>query len=136
MAGGTCPAGTFAFHGGSHCCRTAFDGTGNPIAYDSTTCFNSDRIDCPVAAVDGSCAVVRDPICGNAPVVATMRTNAGALCVPNGGGRVKYCGQKCSVAGQADRVLWTSAMAVDRKASPVGPLLMPIETQAAASMIL
>ena len=51
----SCPAGTFVYHGGSHCCNVNKDNDGNLLTYASVTCKTSNTM-CPGSnAVDGTC---------------------------------------------------------------------------------
>ncbi len=37
----------YAFNSGANCCKTEQDGSGGALTASSTTCFNSESIDCP-----------------------------------------------------------------------------------------
>lgn len=50
-----CPAGTFVYHSGSHCCRVNRDADGNPLRYDGPKCENNNHLPCPGGAVDHTC---------------------------------------------------------------------------------
>jgi hypothetical protein len=52
----TCPAGTYAYSSGSHCCRVNSDKNGQPLQYHHADCLDDNFIDCPAGAVDGACA--------------------------------------------------------------------------------
>lgn len=50
-----CPAGTFVYTYGSHCCLVNVDKEGDPLVYDSPTCKNDNYISCPGGASDHQC---------------------------------------------------------------------------------
>ena len=53
-----CPLHTWAYHGGSHCCKVRTQVNGAPIEYRSTTCgsgVGSDYVECPLGNKDGAC---------------------------------------------------------------------------------
>lgn len=52
----TCPAGTYAYSSGSHCCRVNSDKNGQPLQYHHADCLDDNFIDCPAGAFDGACA--------------------------------------------------------------------------------
>merc|ERR1711959_187624 len=56
--GSGCPAGTLAYHKGSHCCKEKVDKNGKDITYDSDHCKGNNNIVCPLGKADGSC---KDP---------------------------------------------------------------------------
>jgi hypothetical protein len=67
-----CPAGTFVYHTGSHCCTKPTGASGSAIAYESTSCGGgsaAEYVECPAGGVDGACA--RD--------LAHLRSMAGRL---------------------------------------------------------
>ena len=51
----SCPDGTFAYHHGSHCCKTSRDLSGGAIHYGSANCELQRHIPCPYGTKDGSC---------------------------------------------------------------------------------
>lgn len=51
----SCPAGTFVYHNGSHCCRVNRDKSGNPLTYTSDGCEDNNHIGCPAGAIDHNC---------------------------------------------------------------------------------
>jgi hypothetical protein len=53
--GDKCPAGTFVYHSGSHCCNHDTDRDGRPVTYNSLTCKENSYVECPGGAVDGTC---------------------------------------------------------------------------------
>merc|ERR1711998_289306 len=53
--GSVCPAGTLAYHKGSHCCKEKVDKNGEDITYDSMHCKDNNFIECPAGTDDGSC---------------------------------------------------------------------------------
>ena len=50
-----CPAGTFVYHSGSHCCRVNRDADGQALVYTGSKCENNSFVDCPGGAVDLRC---------------------------------------------------------------------------------
>ena len=54
-----CPAGTFVYHKGSHCCKKPTDASGSAIAYESMSCgggSEAEYAECPAGPADGACA--------------------------------------------------------------------------------
>ena len=50
-----CPAGTWVYHSGSHCCKADKDRDGRPLTYHSITCSGNSYVECPAGAEDGNC---------------------------------------------------------------------------------
>ena len=50
-----CPLGTFAYHGGSHCCKEKNDLDGKLIGLHSDSCFDHRFFQCFEGSADGAC---------------------------------------------------------------------------------
>ena len=51
----SCPANTYPYHKGSHCCRVNKNKQGGLIQYEDTGCHGNNFIECPAGAIDGAC---------------------------------------------------------------------------------
>ena len=103
-----CPAGTFVYHMGSHCCTKPTDASGSAIAYESTSCGGgsaAEYVECPAGGVDGACA--RD-LAHLASMVGKLAVTAAAdvrrVCSACNGGAAHGClctARLCSACADA-----------------------------------
>lgn len=74
-----CPAGTFIYHRGSHCCKVNRDKEGRPLTYTSPDCFGNEYVPCPVGAFADACGVSAVP-CPDQAVKASCPVCTQAAC--------------------------------------------------------
>jgi len=70
-----CPAGTWVYHMGSHCCKKPTDVRGQPVTYTSSSCGSGaaeDYIVCPAGIANGACAPDAKSLCASGMRTTTV----------------------------------------------------------------